>query len=153
MNRTHRYFKILFCISFMFFSGIAAAQTVKTEGLIKGRSGATLLVQTSDATELVVLLTDNTQCGQVQGVFKTRRKDMSMAALVPGLAIKVEGTYDSENRLVAKIVKFSGDDLKRAQSIQAGITETPAQAHRNKEELEKQSAASLAQSAELKKQQ
>src|SRR5262245_35212866 len=90
--RTHRYFKILFCISFMLFSGIAAAQTVKTEGLIKGRSGATLLLQTSDATDLVVLLTDHPQCGRVQAGFKTRRKYRSTAVLVPRLRINVEGT-------------------------------------------------------------
>ena len=33
-----------------------------------------------------------------------------MAALIPGLEIQVEGSYDSRNQLVAKLVKFEGSD-------------------------------------------
>jgi hypothetical protein len=66
-----------------------AAQSVKVEDLIKARNGDTMVLQTSDSPNLVVLLTDNTQVGQVQGVFKARRKEMSMAALIPGLAVLI----------------------------------------------------------------
>src|ERR1700751_742529 len=104
------------------------AQTVKVEGLIKSRNGDTMTLQTSDSPNLVVLLTDSTQVGQIQGVFKARRKEMSMAALIPGLAVEVEGSYDEQKQLVAKVVKFKGDDLARAKSIQAGLHETQAQA-------------------------
>jgi hypothetical protein len=54
-------------------------------------------LQTSDSPNLVVLLTDNTQVGQVQGVLKARRKEVSMAALIPGLPVKVEGAYNDQN--------------------------------------------------------
>ena len=54
-----------------------AAQSVKVEGVIKGRSGDTMIVQTSESPNLAVLLTDNTHVGQVQGVLKARRKEMS----------------------------------------------------------------------------
>jgi anaerobic C4-dicarboxylate transporter len=37
---------------------------------------------------------------------------------------------------VAKLVKFKGNDLERARSIQAGLHETQAQAQRSTEELE-----------------
>jgi hypothetical protein len=47
-------------------SGILAPQTVKIQGVIKTRSGATVIVQTADSPELVVLLTDGTQVGQAQ---------------------------------------------------------------------------------------
>jgi hypothetical protein len=67
----------------------AFAQNVKVQGLIKGRSGATMILQTSDSPKLVVLLTDSTQVSQVQGLLKARRKQMSMAALIPGLAVQV----------------------------------------------------------------
>jgi outer membrane protein OmpA-like peptidoglycan-associated protein len=99
------------------------------------------------------LLTDSTQVGQVQGVLKARRKDMSMAALIPGLAINVEGEYNEQKQLVAKMVKFKGDDLARAKSIQAGLHETQAQSKQNKAELEKQNAALQAQNAALRQQQ
>ena len=106
--------------------------------MIKARSGATMDVRSADSTSVVVLLTDKTQVGQTQGVLKVRRKEMSMAALIPGLEVQVEGTYDGQNQLVATSVKFDGGDLERAQAIQAGLHQTQAQAGRNKEELEKQ---------------
>jgi outer membrane protein OmpA-like peptidoglycan-associated protein len=112
-----------------------AAQSVQLQGFIKARSGETIVLQTSESPELAVLLTDATQVGQVQGVLKARRKEMSMAALIPGLAIKVEGTYNSQNQLVAKSISFKGDDLKRAMSIQAGLHETQTQTQVNKEEI------------------
>lgn len=65
-----------------------------------------------------------------------------MAALIPGLEIQVEGTYDGQNQLVAKLVKFQGNDLERAQSIQAGRHVTEAQAQRNRE-VQRVSACSL----------
>ena len=42
-------------------------------------------------------------------LFKARRKDMSMAALIPGLAVKVEGNYDE---LVATSVTFKRNDSR-----------------------------------------
>jgi outer membrane protein OmpA-like peptidoglycan-associated protein len=64
-----------------------------------------------------------------------------MAALIPGLPIKVEGTYDAENHLVAKTIRFKGDDLEHAQMIQAGLSETSETTQQNKDELVKQQEA------------
>ena len=136
-------------IGFTLLSATVAAQSVKLDGLIKARNGDTMVLQTSNAPNLVVLLTDDTKVGQVQGVLKARRKQMSMAALIPGLAVKVEGTYDDQSRLVATAVSFKGNDLKQAQSIQAGLHETQVQAQQNKAELEKQNAALKAQNEAL----
>ena len=111
---------------------ISYAQTTKVQGMIKERSGATMVVQTKDATDVAVLLTDSTQVGQVAGVLKARRKEMSMAALIPGLEVQVEGTYNGEKQLVAAVVKFDGGDLERARSVQAGMHETKVQADRNR---------------------
>ena len=58
------------------FSTIAfAGDKVKVQGIIKGRAGNTMTLQTSDSSKLVVVLTDSTQVSQVQGVLKARRKD------------------------------------------------------------------------------
>lgn len=132
---------------------ILSAQTVKVQGMIKARSGATIIVQTADSPKVIVLLTGETEVGQIQGLLKARRKEMSMAALIPGLEIQVEGIYDGQRQLVAKLVKFQGNDLERAQSIQAGLHETREQAHRNTEELEKQNEELKAQTESLKHQQ
>src|ERR1700741_354706 len=137
----------------VFFSTTVTAQSTKMEGTIKARNGDPLILQTSDSPNLVVLLTDSTQVGQVQGVFKARRKEMSMAALIPGLAVKVEGIYNDQKQLEAKSVAFKGDDLQQAQSIQAGLHETQVEAQKSKEELAKQQAALQQQQAQLTEQQ
>lgn len=129
------------------------AQTVKVQGLIKGRSGAEMILQTSDQPKLVVLLTEATQVGQVQGVLKARRKQMSMAALIPGLEVQVEGSYNSQNQLVADKVSFKGNDLEQAQKIQAGLHETEVQTQKNQAELAQQNAALKAQNEALQQQQ
>ena len=66
------------------FTASLAAQTVKVEGQIKGRSGNEIILQTSDNPNLIVILNDDTQVSQAQGLLKARRKEMSMAALIPG---------------------------------------------------------------------
>src|SRR4051794_34725766 len=141
-------------------TAIAADTDAKVQGIIKGRSGANMIVQTPDAPRLIVVLTDTTKVGQIKGVLKARRQDMSMAALVPGLAVQVEGTFNSDNQLVASSVKFKGDDLKQAQAIQAGLHETQtglrenqARTQQHQEELEKQGTALQSQNESLKQQQ
>jgi len=132
-------------------SAIVSAQT-KLEGVIKGRSGSQIILQTADSPKVIVLLTDSTDVAQFQGVLKARNKRMSMTALVPGLPIKVEGNYNTDNQLVATTIRFKGNDLEQAQAIQAGLAETQKQAQKNKEELEKQNAELAAQNAALKEQ-
>lgn len=144
MNQ-NKYFGIKFFAVFWIIgcalSG-ATAETANVEGLIKARSGDTMIVQTANVPNLIVILNDNTEVGQVQGVLKARRKEMSMAALIPGLAVKIEGTYNDRHELVASLVKFKGNDLERARSIQAGM-------HESQEELKKQQAELNAQNAAL----
>ncbi len=118
-----------------------AAESVKVQGLIKGRNGDTIILKTSDSREVIVLLNDSTEVSQIQGILQARRKEMAMAALIPGLAVQVEGTYNAQNQLVANLVKFKGNDLEKAEAIQAGMHETQVQAQQNKQELEKQRAA------------
>jgi OOP family OmpA-OmpF porin len=120
---------------------VAAQNIRKFEGLIKARNGDTMILQTSDSRELVVVLTDDTQVGQEQGLFKARRKEMSMAALIPGLKVKLEATYDTPDRVVAKSVSFKGDDLEQAQKIEAGMHETKAELEQQNAELKAQNEA------------
>jgi outer membrane protein OmpA-like peptidoglycan-associated protein len=132
----------------------------KVEGMIKARSGSTIILETPAEPYVNVLLEDTTMVGQNEGVFKSRKKSMSMAALIPGLQIKVEGRYDENKLFVAKAITFNGNDLERAYSIQAGLSETEARSQVNQEEaakhaaeLEKQNAALALQNAALQTQQ
>src|SRR3984957_2060528 len=121
--------------------GAVSAQTTKVSGLITGRKGSSMTLQTSSEPKLVVLLTDDTQVGQVQGMLKARRKQMSMAALIPGLQVQVEGSYNAQHELVADSVKFKGNDLEDAQTIQAGLQPAKEQIEQSQQELEQQKAA------------
>jgi OmpA-OmpF porin, OOP family len=131
----------------------AFAQNVKTDGLITGRSGDQIILKTANNPEQIVVLTQNTDVAQTQGPFKARRKSMSMAALIPGLAIKVEGDTNDLKQITATKIRFSGKDLRQAQSIEAGMHETQAQTMKNQQELEKQNAALQQQNEALKAQQ
>ena len=142
---------ILLLILVGLLGSVTFAQT-KVEGVIKARNGSKVILQTTDSPKVTVLLTDSTDVGQVQGVLKARKKEMSMAALIPGLPIKVEGTYDAENQLVAKTVRFKGNDLEQAQNMQAGMAETRETAEQNKADLEKANAALKAQQEALTEQ-
>lgn len=131
----------------------SAADTIKTQGVIKARNGDTMVLETKESPDVVVLLTDNTEVGQIQGVLKARRKEMSMAALIPGLAVSVEGNYNNQNQLVAKLVKFKGNDLKQAEAIQAGMHESQEELKKQQAELEQHYKALESQQAQLTDQQ
>ena len=132
-------------------STIASAQT-KLDGIIKGRSGPQIFLQTADSPKVVVLLTDSTDVAQVQGALKVRKKEMSMAALIPGLPIQVEGSMNADNQLVASKIRFKGNDFEQAQAIQAGLAETSAKASQNEAELAKHNAELAAHNAALTEQ-
>ena len=131
----------------------AFAQTLKIQGAIISRAGNTMTMKTSDGNNVVVLLNDNTDVQQVEGAFKARKKEMSMAALIPGLLCQVQGTYNAQNQLVAQWVRFNGEDLEQAQSAQAAVHETKVAAAANQAELQQQADALAAQNAALKAQQ
>lgn len=126
-------------------------QTVK--GVINGRSGATMTLQTPDSPKLVVLLTPNTDVDEVQGVLKARKKQMAMTSLIPGLPVEVQGSTNEQGQLVADSVKFKGNDLKAAMDAQAGLQPTvaaqQADQQKNEQALAEQRAALAAQQAQL----
>jgi len=61
-------------------AGNAAMQGQTVQGVINGRSGATMTLQTADTPKLVVLLTPTTQVDEVQGVLKARKKQMAVTS-------------------------------------------------------------------------
>jgi OmpA-OmpF porin, OOP family len=121
---------------FVLLCCIAVAQSNKVKGVINGRSGATMTVQTQDSGNLTVVLTPATQVEEPEGVF--RKKHLSMTALVPGLAVEVQGSYNAQNQLVAKTVTFHGSDLQTAQDIQAGLAPTEQQVQQNQKQIQAQ---------------
>jgi OmpA-OmpF porin, OOP family len=144
---------VLSLIVLTLLTTVASAQSLKVKGNIISRAGSTMTMTTSDGSKVVVLLNDNTDVQQVQGALKARKKEMSMAALIPGLACEVQGSYNAQNQLVAQWVRFNGEDLEQAQSAQAAVHETQVQAAKNQAELQQQADALAAQNEALKAQQ
>lgn len=145
MNKQY-FFRILYPAAMLFITGMpplnisAFAETEKVEGFIQARNGDTMILRTTNSRKVVVALNDSTQVGQVQGMLKARRKEMSMAALIPGLKVSVEGVYSGADEMTANSVSFKGNDLERAQAMQAGMHETRTQTESNQKELEKHQA-------------
>jgi OmpA-OmpF porin, OOP family len=127
--------------------GRGQAQTV--QGVINGRSGATMTLQTVDAPKLVVLLTPTTEVDEVQGVLKSRKKQMAMTSLIPGLPVQVKGTTNDQGQLVADSVKFKGSDLKAAMDAQAGLQPTVEAQQADQQKIQQTQQELAAQQAQL----
>ena len=139
----------------------AASAQSSVQGVINGRSGATMSLQIGGGSPPVtVLLTDSTNVGEVEGILKARSKQMPMTALIPGLPVQVSGTYNAQNQLVADKVRFKGNDLKAAMDAQAGLQPTMQKVAANSQaiqqsdaEIAQQQAVMQAQAAALQAQQ
>jgi OOP family OmpA-OmpF porin len=113
--------------------GLDNSQKVKIQGLITGRTGDTLKVKTIDGN-ITIVLTDDTKVRKPKGL-GLRKTQVSFVALIPGLKISVDGFRDEKGQVVADTITFSGDDLKTAESIQAGLTPTQESVEANKENI------------------
>jgi OmpA-OmpF porin, OOP family len=142
---------VLCIVAFAFF--VAAAETVKIEGIIAGRSGDEIIVQFANDADLAFQLTDTTEVSQIGGLFSARRKQMAMAALIPGLKVKVEGVYNEQRQVLATKINFKGGDLEDARKSQAAMRELKVQNAQQQEELDRKSAELKAQKEALEKQQ
>ena len=133
--------------------GVAGAQSAQIQGVINGRSGATMTVQTQDAGNVVVVLNDFTSVEDVAGLFHARKKQMGLTVLVPGLQVTVQGNYNPQNQLVADTVKFNGKNLQTATDIQAGVTPVEQQEQAQKAQEAKQEAQIQKEQAAMAQQQ
>lgn len=143
---------VLLSISLVILTTVTLAQDVKVKGIIKARSGDTLTLQSDTAQNITVLLTETTDVGQFEGALKARNKKMSMASLVPGLPIQVEGSNNADNQIVATKIRFKGNDYQQAQAIQAGMHEQEKLNQQQQAELAAQNAALQQQQAQLTEQ-
>ena len=140
-------------VALILLAGNAVMQGQTVKGVINGRSGATMTLQTVDTPKLVVLLTPTTEVGEVQGALKARTKQMAVTSLIPGLPVEVKGSTNDQGQLVADSVKFKGNDLKAAMDAQAGLQPTVAAQQADQEKIEQNEQALAAQQAALAAQQ
>jgi len=136
-----------------FACGTAAAQSAQLQGLISGRSGATMTVQVQGQESIVVVLTPTTQVQEASGLLHIRKKPLGMTALIPGLPVQVQGSYNAQNQMVAEVVKFKAGDLKKAEDIQAGIAPTQEETQANQQQIQQSQQQLQQQQQNLRQQQ
>lgn len=144
---------ILSLAALLLLCGAAIAQSTQVQGVIDGRSGATMTVKGQDGTNTVVLLTDSTQVEEVEGGLHMRKKEMGLTALIPGLPVQVKGSTNAQNQLVADEVKFKGSDLKTAQDMQAGMAPVEQQEQAQQKQMAQQESQIQQQQAAMQQQQ
>lgn len=98
-----------------------SGQQTTISGLIIGRDGSTMLVRTPESPRVTVLLQNDTKATEKGGFLGWSHKDLAITQLVPGLQVKVEGTYDPNHEVIAKKVEFSRGAYNTARQIDAGL--------------------------------
>jgi outer membrane protein OmpA-like peptidoglycan-associated protein len=112
-----------------------SGQQATIQGLVIGRDGSTMLVRTADTPRVTVLLQDNTKATEKGGFLGLSHKDLGITQLVPGLQVKVDGTYDPNHELVARKVEFSRSSMTTAKQIDAGLNPTNEQVAKQQDQL------------------
>jgi OOP family OmpA-OmpF porin len=115
-------------------SAHAQGEKTKVKGLITARTGDTIVLKTTDGSSMTVTLDDDTKVQQPKGL-GIRKKQMSAAALIPGLKVSVDGTSQDATHVLAKSITFDGDDLQTAEMIQAGLDPTAQKVAANEQNI------------------
>ena len=113
----------------------AAAQQATVQGLVIGRDASSMSVKTPDTPRLTVLLSDHTEATAKGGFLGMGRDHLGITALVPGLYVKVDGTYNGDHQLIAKKVVFSKSSLNTARQIDAGLNPVNEQLGQQQDQL------------------
>jgi OmpA-OmpF porin, OOP family len=104
-------------------------------GIIKTRTGETLVVKTDAGNDVTVVLTEATKTVDKRGLFGLDKDQLGNTVLIPGLKVSVEGSPDDQGRVVAKEIITDGDDLEASEMIQAGLHPTAEQVAKNVDTL------------------
>jgi OmpA-OmpF porin, OOP family len=150
VTKSARVVLLSFFAVLLFFTA-ASAQNNQEKGVISGRSGNTLTLQTQDSGNVIVVLNSETQVEEPEGVF--RKKHLSLTALVPGLSVDVKGYVNDHNQLVAGTITFHGSDLQTAEDIQAGLAPTDQAVAQNQKQIQAQEQQIQQQQQEIQAQQ
>ena len=119
-------------------SAAFAQQTAKLEGLVVDRTGPNMTVQAKDHSRTTVILSDATRAEEKDGLFDWGRKNLAITELLPGLSVKVDGTYDQDHKLVARKVVFTQNSLRTARQIEAGTNPVQQEVAKAQDQLRSQ---------------
>jgi outer membrane protein OmpA-like peptidoglycan-associated protein len=100
---------------------VASGQEVHIEGLIVKRGADNFTMQDTSGKFYVVTLANTTEVKERKSNPFRSAKNYAVTELLRGLTVEVTGRGDSSGTVLAQTVKFRNDDLKVAQSLQAGL--------------------------------
>jgi OmpA-OmpF porin, OOP family len=112
-----------------------SGQQATIQGLVIERDGANMEVKTADTPRLTVVLSDSTKATEKGGFLGLSRKVLGITQLVPGMQVKVQGSYDPDHQLVAKKIEFSRGSYETAQQIDAGLNPTNEKVAKQQDQL------------------
>lgn len=96
-------------------------QALKINGIVVKRDADSFTLREPDGTETVVALTDATDVKTVRKGLFHLDKPTGVSYILRGLRLKVEGRGNEEGQLVASKIRFSEDDLRTAQALEARV--------------------------------
>lgn len=108
---------------------IASGQKTKLTGRIIRRDAETFSVRDAQDREVIVLLTDDSSVKSKGGFFR-RGKNYDVTSLLRGLEVEVEGRGNLDGQLVAEKVRFDGDDLKVARTVESRVAPVERESER-----------------------
>ena len=132
----------------VFATSAVGQEKAKVKGIIRTRTGETLIVKTKEG-DTTVVLTDNTTTKDDKGLFGLDKEIFSNSVLIPGLKVKVDGMAGDQGQVVAKTITVDGDDLETAEMIQAGLHPTAQQVSANMQAIEANRQGVAANKVEL----
>lgn len=140
MERTRRRPHVI--LASVFVAGLGLSSTAFADhfhGVVYQRgTDGTIMVQTDDASNVTVLVSDSTKVKRLDGL---RSRRASAASLIPGLRVEVNGSYRDSSRFIAERVTFTKSDEQIARAIQGGIATTELRNEANQQRIEQQGQA------------
>ena len=118
--------------------------TATIDGVIVTRDGDTFTMRGKTGSVTNVTVAKTTNINEGLGLLGVRTESMPSATLVPGLRVSVEPESPGQ-KVVAKSIKFSTNDLETADAIQAALVVPQQQIQALKQELaaQKQQIAAI----------
>ena len=118
-------------------------QQLKITGIVTKRDPDSFTLREPDGTQTIVALTDATRVKtERKGLFRADQT-AGVSYILRGLRLKVEGRGDAKGQLVAEKIRFTEEDLRTAQALEARVdpvenmaTETKALAEANQKRID-----------------
>lgn len=124
----------LLALCLLSWGSALADDKIKGKGVITGRSGDNVTLETDDDATITLVLTAESKIYHDVGL-GARRKQVGPDVLIPGLKLKYWGT-GSPNQVTVETIYFDRDDLTVAKVIRAGLNPTAQQVATNVDNID-----------------